>query len=651
MDMNSFVVNIGEFFLKERYGKQEFINKKKQYVIPKYQREYKWTPDRVKTLISDINNRDKFLGIIILNEISDEYEIVDGQQRLTTIMLILATLFNKNRKPEPYENERSEEQRDILRYIYDTETRPVIRNDSIGEYLQLSDTNLKLTISEEDDIYYQKATFDNIFKEIEKEMNDEIHGIKDITSFQKKVLDCQVLILVGKTGGRQNDSVEDVFLDINYKTQVLDAADNFKGYCFKIYSPAFHDELKDYWVQVKRCAVEFNRIGYKDTCEYIYHYLLSCPDAYNISEKLTVNGKHYLEDKKQTETKNLLQDMGNYGRHILELIKNLSDTTYIFEDICSDGNRYKNDWENHRIIKHMLSVLMCNKKVQYYKLPLFMVIHFLRKNEGLKAAFTYEDLKKFVANYYAYAFFFISGSKSKSKASIDKTIFSELYKIKKGADAGEVVKEILRAAKKLRMEYLEGYQQSKKFVEEKAEQQYSIMDHYNANKNFISLVYCKPDYTREHLIIHGNSQCKVAWEEKGNSFSIVLKDLLGQMDENKYRTAVFRDLTCNSIILPYRLNENLGHMDIVEKIKEIKYYFSREPVFPKHVKIFIEHIERLEEYKTLVDFKGQSKTKEEIEEAYVKFVNTYFSEEIQNALYDKLEYTIRKSFQNSESIL
>jgi len=90
--MNSFVVSIGEFFLINREREPNFDLTRKKYIIPKYQREYKWTTAKVQTLISDIDNRDKFLGNIILNKVSDYYEIVDGQQRITTIMLILLAL-------------------------------------------------------------------------------------------------------------------------------------------------------------------------------------------------------------------------------------------------------------------------------------------------------------------------------------------------------------------------------------------------------------------------------------------------------------------------------------------------------------------------------------------------------------------------------
>lgn len=124
-------------------------------------------------------------------------------------------------------------------------------------------------------IYYQKNTFENLYRTIIEELSQ----IDDLMSFQKKVLDCQVLVLIGDTHRRQNESIEEIFLDINFKSQLLDVADIFKGYCFKNYPATYHNELKEQWTTVRKFMKEFEKIGYvdTDTCTYLYHYLLSRP--------------------------------------------------------------------------------------------------------------------------------------------------------------------------------------------------------------------------------------------------------------------------------------------------------------------------------------------------------------------------------------
>lgn len=73
------------------------------YSIPKYQREYTWGPQQWKDIYDDIleNDLGYFIGsIICINNTNDvcnvqELEIVDGQQRLTTLTLLLVAIYNK----------------------------------------------------------------------------------------------------------------------------------------------------------------------------------------------------------------------------------------------------------------------------------------------------------------------------------------------------------------------------------------------------------------------------------------------------------------------------------------------------------------------------------------------------------------------------
>lgn len=71
-----------------------------RYEIPPYQRPYSWTVGNVEDLLEDIeeaydkNDKEYFIGslITIEREPNQRYEVVDGQQRLTTLNLILARL-------------------------------------------------------------------------------------------------------------------------------------------------------------------------------------------------------------------------------------------------------------------------------------------------------------------------------------------------------------------------------------------------------------------------------------------------------------------------------------------------------------------------------------------------------------------------------
>lgn len=62
-----------------------------KYSIPIYQRNYAWEEMHIQQLIDDINtsNDSYFLGTLIVNQKdTDIYEVIDGQQRLTTLYLL-----------------------------------------------------------------------------------------------------------------------------------------------------------------------------------------------------------------------------------------------------------------------------------------------------------------------------------------------------------------------------------------------------------------------------------------------------------------------------------------------------------------------------------------------------------------------------------
>ena len=85
-------------------------DKKADFLIPDYQRPYAWNEEQCQTLWDDIfsfsfpgnnfeafdENEEYFLGSIVAYKNQDgKSEIIDGQQRLTTLMLILRAFYDK----------------------------------------------------------------------------------------------------------------------------------------------------------------------------------------------------------------------------------------------------------------------------------------------------------------------------------------------------------------------------------------------------------------------------------------------------------------------------------------------------------------------------------------------------------------------------
>ena len=87
------------------------------YTIPKYQREYTWSYREWEALYDDIseNNDEYFIGSIICIPLGDAIkpfmEVIDGQQRLTTISIFLTAIYTRLKA---HKEELSEDDEDVL---------------------------------------------------------------------------------------------------------------------------------------------------------------------------------------------------------------------------------------------------------------------------------------------------------------------------------------------------------------------------------------------------------------------------------------------------------------------------------------------------------------------------------------------------------
>jgi uncharacterized protein with ParB-like and HNH nuclease domain len=86
----------------------DLFSVKKKYIVPRFQREYSWTKEQVLELWNDIisnisikdgdlEHTEYFIGSLVLvgDDKSISLQIVDGQQRLTTITILLSALCQR----------------------------------------------------------------------------------------------------------------------------------------------------------------------------------------------------------------------------------------------------------------------------------------------------------------------------------------------------------------------------------------------------------------------------------------------------------------------------------------------------------------------------------------------------------------------------
>ena len=150
---------------------QIFSGYQTKYTVPDYQRDYSWKSEQVEELWADIitskkNNTEYFMGTIVLNAeaIEDQFEIIDGQQRLSTFALLFSAIasignnFKSDSNIFPYVNRNPDNEKTAKR-IHDMARERLY-------YLSEPD-NYYLTINKKDRDVFDKQVkgLDTVFTE------------------------------------------------------------------------------------------------------------------------------------------------------------------------------------------------------------------------------------------------------------------------------------------------------------------------------------------------------------------------------------------------------------------------------------------------------------------------------------------------------
>lgn len=277
-----------------------FLAKDRKYIIPDYQREIRWEKENLIELMSDISRGDKFLGNIILNKRNaSEYEVIDGQQRITVLLMIIYYIRNRfNQELDIFETCNLEidnfDKFDIL-----IENNFTIDNLSPDIERQL----------ENSDVFNQRKQYHELWNQFEQ--LGMLRTAADCSAFLTNLRRSQFNLIVN-TNDTDNQSI-DYFLDVNLKGVKLDTEDEFKGYLF---SQDASQIIRDEWKNFKIQSFKLNKKTEYPTTKLIEHYLycsLFKDDRYR--------NLQFREDFSIYEVE--LEGVRHYeGEHIIRAIRN-----------------------------------------------------------------------------------------------------------------------------------------------------------------------------------------------------------------------------------------------------------------------------------------------------------------------------------------
>jgi uncharacterized protein with ParB-like and HNH nuclease domain/predicted transport protein len=253
-----------------------FIKKSPQFVIPIYQRTYSWTEKECRQLWDDIlrtgSNDDittHFFGSIVYIEkglfqvISQSpLLVIDGQQRLTTVTLLITALANALDDTEPVEGFS---QRKLRNYY-------LLNPEEDGEQ------HFKLILSQTD-----KDSLIAILNKSEQPKNYSIRVTENLKLFESLIKDykdnlatiCKglaKLLVVDVALSRDQDNPQLIFESMNSTGRELSQADLIRNYILMGLEPQLQTKLyEQYW---RPMEVEFGQEAYGTQFDsFMRHFL------------------------------------------------------------------------------------------------------------------------------------------------------------------------------------------------------------------------------------------------------------------------------------------------------------------------------------------------------------------------------------------
>lgn len=279
----------------------------RRLIIPVYQRNYDWKKANCEQLYNDLvevvrqGKQTHFFGSIVSNALGrDEIELIDGQQRITTVSLILIAIVNAIKNGDVVPNDPVLGERILGEYIIDKyhKTERKVRLKPFRDDCEAFD-NL-IYKSEDNYIANSKVTinyryfYDRIVKEGLISVDDLFDAIDKL-----QIIDIQL----------QPDKGDDpqlIFESLNSTGLDLTEADKIRNFVLMGFKPDEQERLYDsYWNKIEKLSLQ-------ELDSFIRHYLTVVTGV--IPNIKNIYSAFKLYAKQINDIESILQDMLQYAR-------------------------------------------------------------------------------------------------------------------------------------------------------------------------------------------------------------------------------------------------------------------------------------------------------------------------------------------------
>lgn len=354
--------------------------KSKPFIIPEYQRPYAWTDEQAETLFEDLwefaatsggTERDSsyFLGSVVAYENeNDEQEIIDGQQRITSLFLLLRAIYTK--LCDIPESEREKKANNFIDKIGAT----IWNTDKLTGEIDYRSVLLTSRVVSDD----RNEVLRNILEtgEIEDDAIDNysknyrcFQELYDSHSKENAFMMYQFIyallnqaILLPITADSQ-DTALTIFSTLNDRGLPLSDSDIFKAKIYNHLDSQEKDEFIEKWKDLDEQAIDAG-----ESIQQLFYYNMFYYRATEHDTKATTPGlrKYYIENANKCL----------YDTNLLDTLVNVLN---LWKVINKNEELENENWTRNIKIKQILDILISYPN-EFWKYPV-VVYYVCHKNE------------------------------------------------------------------------------------------------------------------------------------------------------------------------------------------------------------------------------------------------------------------------------
>lgn len=380
-----------------------FGDKNSNFVIPDYQRPYAWTEEECQTLWEDIfefafpngqykefnSDEEYYLGpIVTFKNENNKKEVIDGQQRLTTLMLLLRAFYVRFSLMKTDESMKT---RDLI-------AKCIWRTDEFGT-ANLNELKIDSEVATDNDKEEfldilktgivkdnQKSKYAKNYRFFQAEIEEFLNEYLDVFSyFPIRILNNCILLPI--EADNQNTALR-IFSTLNDRGLPLSDADIFKAQFYKYYSKKGEKEnfIKKWKELEEVCSKIFKPISGTPMDELFTRYMYFERAKKGIKSSTTEALRKFYEKDSYALLNNDTT------------LQNLIDLADFWNDVSNqDQDRF-----SERILKRLFVLNYAPNGMWTY----FLSVYFMKNKDednNLDDDRLYEFLNKITAFIFAYA--------------------------------------------------------------------------------------------------------------------------------------------------------------------------------------------------------------------------------------------------------